>query len=348
MAQLGQGRCVRYVVTNHIHGITERGTGRVCHAASRSEEGVVQPTDNETKQHDSRVTLVCPICQSTAVDYVATKTMQQSTIMKDTRPRRRMYCSRCCRNFGQEGPVRHLTVTSGIPSSQKSFDRRGPNSVELFRNPVISSIYERGWRQSFSWAGFPGVEEESSMALEVIRPVCSGYPLVDMSCGSGLFTRKFLQSGEFPSVIAVDYSESMLRETLDLIKQDPSIDPDMCTLIQADAARLPFQTSSIQGIHAGAAIHCWPDPLNSMAEMSRILCPGGVFVGTTFLSFIAPAGELFGNDDMFRGLRNLEPSYNSFRFWNEDELRDLCLCCGFSSFSVVKRQFRYIMFVATK
>lgn len=297
-------------------------------------------TSSENNKVDSRFeslkgfTLVCPICQSTPVYVSSSKTP--------------MGCSRCHRTFEEYDGIKNLTVTSGIPSSQKSFEKRGPNSVEIFKNPLISSIYERGWRQSFSWAGFPGVEEESRMTLEILRPICSGHPLVDMSCGSGLFTRKFLQSGEFSNVIAVDYSESMLRETLDLIQQDPSIQQYSYTLVQADAARLPFATSSVKGIHAGAAIHCWPDPVNSMAEMSRCLSPGGIFVGTTFLSYIAPAGELLGNDDLFKGLRNLEPSYNSFRFWNEDELRDLCLSCGFSSFSVVKRRFRYIMFQATR
>lgn len=304
---------------------SSRRSSRIIPCSSQQQEittksGVVPPPP-----------LVCPICQTTPV----------STTMR---------CSRCNRRFDtvHKTGIKNLTVTSGVPTSQRSFETQGPNSVELFKNPIISSLYERGWRQSFSWAGFPGVEEESRMALDVLRPICAGSPLVDMSCGSGLFTRRFLLSGEFPTTIAVDYSESMLRETLDLIQKDPSIDQEACMLVQADAARLPFATSSIKGIHAGAAIHCWPDPLNSMAEMSRVLSPGGVFVGTTFLSFMAPAGELLGNDSLFKGLRDLEPSYNSFRFWNEDELRDLCLCCGFSSFSVVKRQFRYIMFKAIK
>ena len=33
------------------------------------------------------------------------------------------------------------------------------------------------------------------------------------------------------------------------------------TLLRADAGRLPFATGSVAAIHAGAAIHCWPDPM---------------------------------------------------------------------------------------
>ena len=36
--------------------------------------------------------------------------------------------------------------------------------------------------------------------------------LLDISCGSGLFSRRFAASHRFSGVIAADYSESMLRQ----------------------------------------------------------------------------------------------------------------------------------------
>ncbi len=36
-------------------------------------------------------------------------------------------------------------------------------------------------------------------------------------------------------------------------------------LIRADVARLPFATSSLAAVHAGAAIHCWPQPTMSVS-----------------------------------------------------------------------------------
>lgn len=32
---------------------------------------------------------------------------------------------------------------------------------------MISFVYERGWRQGFAWAGFPGVDKEFGMAMQV-------------------------------------------------------------------------------------------------------------------------------------------------------------------------------------
>ena len=31
-------------------------------------------------------------------------------------------------------------------------------------------------------------------------------------------------------------------------------------LMRADAGRLPFKSGSLAAIHAGAAMHCWPNP----------------------------------------------------------------------------------------
>ena len=46
-----------------------------------------------------------------------------------------------------------------------------------------------------------------------------------MSCGSGLFSRRFVASGKFAGVIAADFSESMLNQTAQFFRDDPKLDP---------------------------------------------------------------------------------------------------------------------------
>lgn len=47
--------------------------------------------------------------------------------------------------------------------------------------------------------------------------------LVDVSCGSGLFSRKFAKFGNYSGVIALDFSENMLRQCYDFIKSDGTL-----------------------------------------------------------------------------------------------------------------------------
>lgn len=47
--------------------------------------------------------------------------------------------------------------------------------------------------------------------------------LIDASCASGLFTRMFAASGKFSSVVALDYSEAMLRQAQAFIQADKAV-----------------------------------------------------------------------------------------------------------------------------
>ena len=45
-----------------------------------------------------------------------------------------------------------------------------------------------------------------------------------MSCGSGLFSRRFVRSGKFSGVIAADFSESMLTQAKQFFEEDRGLD----------------------------------------------------------------------------------------------------------------------------
>ncbi|KAL3626682.1 hypothetical protein CASFOL_029425 [Castilleja foliolosa] len=47
--------------------------------------------------------------------------------------------------------------------------------------------------------------------------------LVDVSCGSGLFSKKFAKSRAYSRVVALDFSENMLCHYFDFIKNDDTI-----------------------------------------------------------------------------------------------------------------------------
>ena len=43
------------------------------------------------------------------------------------------------------------------------------NLPRLCRSPLVSFVYERGWRQGFSWGGFPGEAREFDMAMDYLQ-----------------------------------------------------------------------------------------------------------------------------------------------------------------------------------
>ncbi|KAL3566933.1 hypothetical protein D5086_032348 [Populus alba] len=243
-------------------------------------------------------------------------------------------CKKCTKTYSSKDNYLDLTITAGM----KDYTEINPVRTELFRSPLVSFLYERGWRQSFNQSGFPGPDEEFEMAQEYFKPARGGL-LVDVSCGSGLFSRKFAKSGAYSKVIALDFSENMLRQCYDYIKQDDTISTTNLGLVRADVSRLPFASGSVDAVHAGAAMHCWPSPSNAVAEICRVLRRGGVFVGTTFLRYSSTTPRI---ERPFR--ERISRNYN---FFTEEEIEDLCSTCGLTNYSK-KVQQTFIMFSAQK
>ncbi|KDO59313.1 hypothetical protein CISIN_1g019950mg [Citrus sinensis] len=243
-------------------------------------------------------------------------------------------CRKCDKTYSSKDNYLDLTVISGL----KDYTEVKPASTELFRSPFVSFLYERGWRQNFNRSGFPGPDEEFKMAQEYFKSAQGGL-LVDVSCGSGLFSRKFAKSGTYSGVVALDFSENMLRQCYDFIKQDNTILTSNLALVRADVCRLPFASGFVDAVHAGAALHCWPSPSNAVAEISRILRSGGVFVGTTFLRYTSST-SLTGRVLRERILQN-------YNYLTEEEIEDLCTSCGLTNYTS-KVQQSFIMFAAQK
>ncbi|XP_052203702.1 uncharacterized methyltransferase At1g78140, chloroplastic [Diospyros lotus] len=276
--------------------------------------------------------LACPIC------YEQFVWDGDSVLSVDSAPGTTLQCSTCKKAY--LGNLTHIDLT--VASGAKDYGEAMPASTEFFRVPLVSFLYERGWRQSFSvWGGFPGPEKEFELIKDYLKPVLGGN-IIDASCASGMFTRLFAKSGLFSLVVGLDFSESMLQQCYEFIKQE-DIPRENLILVRADISRLPFASGSVDAVHAGAALHCWPSPSAAVAEISRVLRPGGVFVATTYI-VDGPYSLL----PFLRPLRkNIGQVSGSHIFLAEHELEDLCNACGLVGFTCTRNR-RFVMISATK
>jgi ubiquinone/menaquinone biosynthesis C-methylase UbiE len=210
---------------------------------------------------------------------------------------------------------------------------------DLFTSPAVSFAYERGWRQGFAQAGFPGPDAEYEMAREYFAPAVvaknasttasSGSTVVDMSCATGLFTRRFAKSEEYDRVLGCDYSESMLTEARRRIQADPALQNLKRTkldLVRLDVGKIPMQNNTVDALHAGAAMHCWPDLDSAAKEIYRVLKPGGRYFATTFLS------SYFLNLQAAEAAGPNSPEPQAFQYFQStDQLRSIMVSGGFET-----------------
>lgn len=165
-------------------------------------------------------------------------------------------------------------------TSRGYLDLLGSDAVEvtglghwLMHTPVIPRIYERWWRPALgrvakglrgpSMAG----EYDAVRTALGLRP---GDVVLDIACGPGNFTRRFGVAVEPDGLaIGLDSSPAMLARAVS-DTQHPDVG-----FLRASANDLPLQSSSVDAVCCFAALHMFPDPWQTLDEVTRVLRPGG-------------------------------------------------------------------------
>jgi ubiquinone/menaquinone biosynthesis C-methylase UbiE len=105
-----------------------------------------------------------------------------------------------------------------------------------------------------------------------VAGVQAGQLAADIGAGSGFITEGLLQRGV--GVISVDQSEAMLEE---MRRKFPGAGLD---LRLGDAESLPVADGSVEAVFANMYLHHVEHPAQAVAEMRRLLKPGGRLVIT--------------------------------------------------------------------
>lgn len=112
--------------------------------------------------------------------------------------------------------------------------------------------------------------------VEDFLAVWDGGPgsVLDVGTGTALIPLELCRRDSRARVVAVDAAAAMLalaRRNVAAAGLDASI-----TLEQADAKRLPFADGRFAAVISNSIVHHIPEPRSVLAEMTRVLAPGGL------------------------------------------------------------------------
>ena len=115
--------------------------------------------------------------------------------------------------------------------------------------------------------------------------------ILDVGCGTGILTSSLAECPGV-SVCGCDLSFGMLQRA----KRRRS-----AACVQGDAQRLPFRSQSVDAVVATESFHWFPDPDAALAEMARVLVPGGRLLAAmvnvrtdAFAKLVTEASRLVG------------------------------------------------------
>lgn len=152
-----------------------------------------------------------------------------------------------------------------------------------------------------------------------------GHTVLDIGCGPGEITAALARTvGPAGLSLGVDISESMLTRAAH------QHHADNIAFLRADAQRLPLRDNTIDAVTCIAGLQLIPDPSAALAEMIRVLRPGG------YLAVLVPTVRTGPLELIGRYL----PGAGGARFFTATEIADTVK--GFELSDIGTRRFGMI------
>jgi SAM-dependent methyltransferase len=146
----------------------------------------------------------------------------------------------------------------------------------------------------------------------------SGLRWLDVGCGNGAFTEMLVERCAPASVQGIDPSEGQLAYA----RARPA--SRVAQFRQGDAMALPFPDNTFDAAVMPLVIFFVPDPARGVAEMARVVCPGGTVTHGGRFPYAALQAEMRGMGVAVP----VPPSRDASRI---DTMRDLWTAAGLES-----------------
>ncbi|WP_051898635.1 class I SAM-dependent methyltransferase [Sciscionella sediminilitoris] len=116
-------------------------------------------------------------------------------------------------------------------------------------------------------------------ATEAIGELPAGSAVLDVPCGSGVALRG-LRRDQGIRYVAADIAPAMLERTKRTAQRHGVT--DQVHTQACDVARMPFADGEFDLCVSLTGLHCFPDPGAAVAEIARVLRPGGALRASWF------------------------------------------------------------------
>ncbi|MDY7011895.1 MAG: class I SAM-dependent methyltransferase [Planctomycetota bacterium] len=190
---------------------------------------------------------------------------------------------------------------------------------KLMEYQRIVEIYEgRWWRRSKLFAWLMGIRFDREMALiKQALYIGSEDRVLDLCCGPGLYARSFAEDCPTRTVFGLDLSWPMLRYGY---RKSMQLGIHNITFLHGDAHQLPFKDGSIDAVSCCGALHLFSNIRQVLAELHRVINPGGRFSGALAMRTSKPLNRFKAwGDEKIWGIH----------YYRQEEFRDLLDAAGF-------------------
>ncbi|MDT5370451.1 MAG: hypothetical protein QOC62_4882 [Mycobacterium sp.] len=148
---------------------------------------------------------------------------------------------------------------------------------------VMAAMYDAGVKHDRvamvgAWAMWGADMRRMFADVARLADTPAGTSVLDIPCGGG-FAFRVLRPGQPVRYVAADISPYMLQRAREEARRMQA--PDAIEFVEADVTALRFDDASFDLCVSYNGLHCLPDPRAALAELTRVLRPGGTLRGTS-------------------------------------------------------------------
>jgi ubiquinone/menaquinone biosynthesis C-methylase UbiE len=158
------------------------------------------------------------------------------------------------------------------------------NVTERWRTErVMAAMYDAGVKNDRvaiigAWAMWGADMRRMFADVARLADVPAGTSVLDIPCGGG-FALRVLRPGQPVRYVAADISPHMLGRAREVARRGRT--QEVIDFVEADVTALQFAANSFDLCVTYNGLHCLPDPRAALAELTRVLRPGGTLRGTS-------------------------------------------------------------------
>ncbi len=151
------------------------------------------------------------------------------------------------------------------------FDERITPFQRVMQSGPVVAIYEGIWRKTGYFIASSRPFERELNTVLAMNAGKESDRILDLACGTGVFTRPLARRSS-GVVVGLDLSRPMLRQALRFLSRDGSAN---VTLVRASVCALPFIDGAFPYVNCCGALHLFDNRDMALAEIRRVLTPGG-------------------------------------------------------------------------
>jgi ubiquinone/menaquinone biosynthesis C-methylase UbiE len=145
-----------------------------------------------------------------------------------------------------------------------------PDPADVAKRRVRAEYDALALRYERRWSSYIAASAEETLKRV---PAIQHEWVLDVGCGTGVLLKRLLDRYPGAHLTGVDLSPAMVELARRRL-------PGRVTLEVGDVEALPFASSSFDLVMSTSSFHFWPAPKQALAELRRVLRPGGRLVIT--------------------------------------------------------------------